>query len=143
MGEAKNGDSVQVHYTGKLEDGTVFDSSEGGDPLAFRLGEGSAIPGFENAIVGMQEGETRTAHVSPEQAYGPYQDENVFAVPRSEFPPELDLKVGEQLQVRQQDGQAFIVTVQNVNDNEVMLDANHPLAGKDLTFNIRLVKIGS
>ncbi len=142
MAQAKNGDSVQVHYTGKLDDGTVFDTSEGRDPLAFRIGEGSVIPGFEQAVEGMNEGETRTARIAPDQAYGPYEQDSVFSVPKSEFPPELDLTAGEQLQVRQPDGQAFLVTVRNVTDSDVTLDANHPLAGKDLTFDIHLVKIG-
>ncbi len=141
MSEAKNGDNVQVHYTGKLDDGTVFDSSEGRDPLEFQLGSGSVIPGFEAAVVGMQEGETRSTHIPSEDAYGAHREELVLTVPRSEFPPDLNPEVGQQLQVRQQSGEPFVVTVVDVNDAEVKLDANHPLAGEALNFDIKLVKI--
>ncbi len=141
MSEAKNGDNVQVHYTGKLDDGTVFDSSEGRDPLEFQLGSGSVIPGFEAAVVGMQEGESRSTHIPSEEAYGPHREELVLTVPRSEFPPDLNPEVGQQLQVRQQSGEPFVVTVVDVSDAEVKLDANHPLAGEALNFDIKLVKI--
>ncbi len=141
MSEAKNGDNVQVHYTGKLDDGTVFDSSEGRDPLEFQLGAGNVIPGFEAAVVGMQEGETRKTHIAPEDAYGPYRDDMVIVVPRSEFPPDIQPEVGQQLQVHQENDQAFVVQVVEVNDAEVKLDANHPLAGEALNFEINLVKI--
>ncbi len=143
MPEAKKGDTVKVHYTGKLEDGTVFDSSQGRQPLEFQLGSGSVIPGFEEAIVGMQEGETKTAQIPADQAYGPYHDEMLMTVPRDQFPPDLEPEVGQELELRQQDGQAFVVQVKDVSDGEVTLDANHPLAGEDLTFDIQLVQIAA
>lgn len=141
MAEAKKGDNVKVHYTGKLDDGTVFDSSQGKEPLEFQVGSGNVIPGFENAVVGMSEGETRTTRIPADEAYGPYQEENVITVSRDEFPPELDPQVGEQLQVKQGDGQSYVVRVKQVSDNDVTLDANHPLAGQALTFDIELVQI--
>lgn len=141
MAEAKKGDNVKVHYTGKLDDGTVFDSSKGKEPLEFQVGSGNVIPGFETAVVGMSEGETRTTRIPADEAYGPYQEENVITVSRDEFPPELDPQVGEQLQVKQGDGQSFVVRVKQVSDNDVTLDANHPLAGQALTFDIELVQI--
>ena len=141
MEQAKNGDHVKVHYTGKLQDGTVFDSSEGRDPLEFTVGEGEVIPGFENAVVGMNPGENKTTEIRAEQAYGPHDSEMVLEVPRSQFPPDLNPQVGDQLQLSQQNGQAFMVNVTEVTPDTVTLDANHPLAGKDLTFDIRLVQV--
>ncbi len=143
MAEARKGDTVKVHYTGKLDDGTVFDSSEGRQPLEFQLGSGSVIPGFEEAVVGMQEGESKTTQIPAEQAYGPYHDEMLLTVPRDQFPPDLDPQVGQELQLRQQDGQTFVVQVKDVSDGEVTLDANHPLAGEDLTFDIQLVEVAA
>lgn len=141
MAQAKKGDKVQVHYTGKLDDGTVFDSSQGRDPLEFQLGSGSVIPGFEEAVMGMQEGESKTTHIPADQAYGEYHDEMLLTVPRDQFPPDLEPQVGQELQLREQDGQTFVVQVKDVSDDEVTLDANHPLAGEDLTFDIQLVKV--
>lgn len=141
MGEAKSGDTVQVHYTGKLDDGTVFDTSEGRDPLEFQLGSGAVIPGFEEAVIGLEEGQNKTTRILAEQAYGKRLDENVIAVPRDQFPPELELALGQQLQVRQPNGDSFVVLVKDVSEAEVLLDGNHPLAGEDLTFDIHLVKI--
>ncbi len=141
MAQAKKGDKVQVHYTGKLDDGTVFDSSQGRDPLEFQLGTGSVIPGFEEAVMGMQEGESKTAYIPADQAYGEYHDEMLLTVSRDQFPPDLEPQVGQELQLREQDGQTFVVQVKDVSDDEVTLDANHPLAGEDLTFDIQLVKV--
>ncbi len=141
MAQAKKGDKVQVHYTGKLDDGTVFDSSQGRDPLEFQLGTGSVIPGFEEAVVGMQEGENKTAHIPADQAYGEYHDEMLLTVPRDQFPPDVEPQVGQELQLREQDGQTFVVQVKDVSGDEVTLDANHPLAGEDLTFDIQLVRV--
>ena len=141
MPEAQNGDSVQVHYTGRLDDGTIFDSSQGREPLEFQLGSNAVIPGFESAIVGMHEGETKTTHIPAAEAYGPFHDEMVLAVPRDEFPPDLQPQVGQQLQIEQQDGQTFIAHIAEISDAEITLDTNHPLAGEDLTFDIQLVKI--
>ncbi len=141
VGEAKSGDNVKVHYTGKLDDGSVFDSSEGRDPLEFQLGSGSVIPGFEAAIIGMHEGETRTTHIPADQAYGPRNEEMIMAVGRDQFPPDIEPQIGQQMQLQQEDGQTFVVRVSQVSDEEVTLDGNHPLAGQDLNFDIRLVGI--
>ncbi len=141
MSQAKNGDIVKVNYTGKFEDGTVFDSSDDKGPLQFTLGSGQIIPGFEEAIIGMNSGETRTIIISADKAYGPYQKEMILEVDRSQFPPDINLTVGEQLELSQPDDQVIVVTITNVAESTVTLDANHPLAGKDLTFDIQLVEI--
>ena len=142
MAKAKAGDTVKVHYTGKLEDGSVFDSSEGRDPLQFTLGEGNIIPGFEKAVEGMEAGQSDTVTIEAADAYGPYRDEMLFQVKTDEVPDDLNPQVGEQLQVRQADGSTVVVTVKEMDEKEITLDANHPLAGKALTFNIELVEIG-
>lgn len=139
--QAKPSDHVKVHYTGKLEDGTVFDSSQGGEPLEFTIGGGQIIQGFEEGVVGMKPGESRTVAIPADRAYGTYKQEMVIVVERDEFPPEISPTLGDQLQMNTQDGQAFIVTVIDVTDTNVTLDANHPLAGKDLTFDIELVEL--
>lgn len=141
MVQAQRGDTVQVHYTGKLEDGTVFDTSTNRDPLQFTIGEGQIIPGFEQAVVGMNPGESKTVTIPMDQAYGPHREEMVLEVDRKQFPEHLNPEVGQQLQVRQQNGQTMIVTVVEVSETNVTLDANHPLAGEDLTFDIHLVGI--
>jgi len=142
MAQAKSGDTVQVHYTGRLNDGTVFDSSEGRDPLSFTLGEGQVIPGFNDAIVDMAIGDKKTVEIPVDQAYGPSQDELVMPVPRDQFPPDITPEVGQQLQVGGPGGEVMVVTVTNVKEDIVTLDANPPLAGEDLTFDIELVAIG-
>ncbi|HID85919.1 MAG TPA: peptidylprolyl isomerase [Anaerolineae bacterium] len=141
MAEAKYGDTVRVHYTGKLEDGTVFDTSLGRDPVEFVLGAGEVIPGFEEAVVGMTPGESKTVEVLAEQAYGPYLAELVLEVDRSAVPLDLDLEVGMQLVLRQPQGRMIPVTVTKLTESRVTLDANHPLAGKDLTFDIQLMEV--
>jgi peptidylprolyl isomerase len=141
MHAARTGDTVRVHYTGRLDDGTVFDSSDGGEPIQFTLGAGEVIPGFENAVTGMAPGAERSVTIPADEAYGPRRDELVLAVSRSELPAGMAPEVGQQLQMNQQ-GQAFVVTVSDVNDEDVVLDANHPLAGEDLTFDLQLVDIG-
>ncbi|MFP4437813.1 MAG: peptidylprolyl isomerase [Chloroflexaceae bacterium] len=141
MAEAKQGDTVKVHYTGKLDDGTVFDTSAEREPLQFTIGQGQIIPGFEEAVVGMNEGESKTTQIPSDAAYGPHRDEMIVEVDRSQFPPNLDPEVGQQLQIRQPDGQAIVVTVTDLSDESATLDANHPLAGKDLTFDIELVQV--
>lgn len=142
MGRAENGDTVTVDYTGKLEDGTVFDSSEDREPLEFTIGEDQVIPGFEKAVVGMNPGESKTAKLPVEEAYGPRRDDMVFEVDPAQFPEDLDPEVGERLQVRQETGETFEVTVADVGESAVTLDANHPLAGRELTFDIELKEIG-
>lgn len=141
MAEARHGDTVRVHYTGRLADGTVFDTSLGQEPLEFTLGAGQVILGFEEAVVGMNPGESKTVEVSAEQAYGPHREELVLEVDRRQVPPDLDLEVGQQLVLRQAPGQLIRVMVTNLSESSVTLDANHPLAGKDLTFEIQLMEI--
>ena len=141
MAQAKPGDTVKVHYTGKLEDGTVFDTSTDRDPLQFTIGERKIIPGFEQAVVGMNPGESKTIKVPMDEAYGPHREEMVMVVDRNQLPVDLIPEVGQQLQSRQPDGQTMVVTVIGVSESSVTVDANHPLAGKDLTFDIQLVEI--
>lgn len=140
MAEAKNGDTVRIHYTGTLEDGSVFDSSEGQEPLEFTLGSGEVIPGFEAAIQGMQPGDKKEVTVVSDEAYGEHRSDWVLEVGREDFPTNIEPEVGQQLQLSQ-GGQSFVVTVTDVSDASVTLDANHPLAGKDLTFELELVEI--
>ncbi|EAQ01256.1 peptidyl-prolyl cis-trans isomerase, FKBP-type [Pseudooceanicola batsensis HTCC2597] len=141
MTQAKPGDTLHLHYTGKLDDGTVFDSSEGSDPLSFELGSGQIIPGLEAGITGMEVGETRTVKVEPEDAYGAHQPERMQAVDRASVPDDIPTDPGTQLQVQTQDGQSLNVTIADVTEDELILDANHPLAGKTLTFDVELVEI--
>ena len=141
MAQAKHGDTVKVHYTGKLEDGTVFDTSINRDPLQFTIGEGQIIPGFEQAVVGMNPGESKTTKVPADKAYGPHYKERVLAADRNQFPVDLKPEIGQKLQIRRTDGQTIVVTVTDVSESSVTLDANHPLAGKDLTFDIQLIEL--
>ena len=141
MAEAKNGDTVRVHYTGKMDDGTIFDSSADREPLQFKIGEGQLIPDFEQAVIGMNPGESKTVNIPADRAYGPHQKEMVMEIDRKEFPVDLEPQVDQRLQVRQENGNIFAVTVTNVTESKVTLDANHPLAGKDLTFDIQLTEI--
>lgn len=141
MPQAKSGDTVKVHYTGKLEDGTVFDTSLSRDPLEFIIGAGSLITGFEQGVVGMTPGEWKTIEVPADEAYGPHHEEMVVVVNRNELPPNLKPEVGQRLQIRPRDGQTLVVAVTDVSESSVTLDGNHPLAGKDLTFDIQLVEI--
>jgi len=141
MSQAKNGDTVKVHYTGKLDDGTVFDTSVGRDPLIFMLGTGQLIPGFEEAIIGMSSGDNKTILIPSDKAYGPHRKEMVVAVAKNQFPEDIKLNLGEQLELTQSDDKVIIVTILEISDSAVTLDANHPLAGKDLTFDVQLVEI--
>jgi peptidylprolyl isomerase len=141
MAEAKQGDTVHVHYTGRLTDGTTFDSSQDRDPLEITLGQGAVIPGFEKAVEGMSVGDQKTASIPVDEAYGPRRDELVMDVPRTQLPEGLDPKPGEQLRMQTPDGQAVPVVVAGTTDEIIKIDANHPLAGKDLTFDLLLVKI--
>ena len=141
MGQAKAGDTVKVHYTGKLDNGTVFDSSADREPLEFTVGEGQVIPGFESAVIGMNPGDTKTTHIPADEAYGPHRPEMVIEVERAMFPTDMDPQKEQQVQIRQANGQSFIATITDVTEENVTLDANHPLAGKDLTFDIQLVEI--
>jgi peptidylprolyl isomerase len=139
----KNGDTVQVHYTGTLNDGTVFDSSEGREPLQFTAGEHSMIAGFEKAVYGMEVGQTKKVTIPANEAYGQHREDMILEVGRDRLPPGMNPQVGEQLQMRDQSGGARIVTVTRLSEGSITLDANHPLAGKDLTFEIKLVEVKS
>ncbi len=141
MAQAKTGDTVKVHYTGKLDDGTVFDNTSEGNPLEFTIGEGRLIPDFEKAVIGMEPGESRSFQVASEFAYGPHREEMVMTVDRKEIPEGLDPQLNQKLQVQQGENEPFVVTVTEVSEGSVTLDANHPLAGKDLTFDIQLAEI--
>lgn len=142
MAQAKEGNTVHVHYTGKLEDGTVFDSSRDRQPLEFTLGEGSVISGFESAVVGMEAGQTKTATIEPEEGYGERRDDMVLQVESDQLPEGLDPEVGQQLQLQLQNGQQVPVVVTDVTNGTVTIDANHPLAGETLQFDIELVNVG-
>lgn len=141
MEKVKNNDKVKVHYTGKFKDGEVFDSSREGDPLEFQMGQGKLIPGFEQAVLGMQPGESKTAEIAAADAYGKYQDDMVWEVPKSTLPDKFEPEVGKQLEGIQKDGSRLRMIIKDVSDDKVTLDANHPLAGKDLVFDIELVEI--
>lgn len=140
MPQAQNGDTVSVHYTGKLDDGTVFDSSRDSEPIEFILGEKQVIQGFDEAVSGMEPGQQQTVKISSGEAYGDRREELIFTVPKEQFPDDIDPEQGQQLQMTQGD-QVAVVTVAEVGESDVTLDANHPLAGQDLTFDIELVSI--
>jgi peptidylprolyl isomerase len=141
MAAAKQGDTVAIHYTGTLDDGSVFDSSDGRDPLEFEVGSGQIIPGLDSEIPGMAVGEKKQVVIAPENAYGPVNPDARQSVPRADIPAEIPLEVGLPLQVQTPEGQSIPVTVAEVSDDTVVLDANHPLAGKTLTFDIEMVSI--
>lgn len=142
MTQVKSGDTVAIHYTGTLLDGSTFDSSEGREPLEFEVGSGQIIPGLDVALPGMAVGDKKVVKIGSEDAYGPLNPEMRQAVPREGIPADIPLEVGTQLQMQTPDGQALPVMVVEVDEATVTLDANHPLAGKDLQFDIELVKIG-
>lgn len=142
MAKATKGDTVKVNYTGKLDDGSVFDSSQDREPLEFKMGEGQLIPGFENAVDGMEVGEATTVNIPTDEAYGERRDDLEIDISKSELPTDVEPKEGMQLQMRQkQNDQTIPVRITNVEDEKVTVDANHPLAGKDLTFDIEVVDI--
>jgi peptidylprolyl isomerase len=141
MTQVKSGDTVAIHYTGTLLDGSTFDSSDGREPLEFEVGSGQIIPGLDGALPGMAVGDKKVVKIGSEDAYGPINPEMRQAVPREGIPADIPLEVGVQLQMQTPDGQAMPVMVVEVDEATVTLDANHPLAGKDLQFDIELVKI--
>lgn len=141
MSQAKTGDKVRIHYTGKLEDGTQFDTSRGREPLEFKLGDGAIIPGFEKAVDGMEPGQSKSVTVPPEEAYGERHDQLVQDVPKTALPEDIDPAVGMQLQSQTPDGQTMQLIVTEVSDEAITVDGNHPLAGKNLNFDIELVEI--
>lgn len=140
MPQAQTGDTVSVHYTGKLEDGTVFDSSRDREPIEFTIGQQQVIGGFDNAVTGMEPGQQQTVTITSDEAYGERREELIFTVPKEQFPEDVKPEEGQQLQMTQGE-QVAVVTVAEVGDAEVILDANHPLAGQNLTFDIELVEI--
>lgn len=141
MQQAKSGDTVHVHYTGTLDDGSIFDSSKDREPLEFKIGGGQVIPGFENGVEGMSIDETKTIHIPCAEAYGELREDLIGVVPKDQFPPEITPEVGMPLQIPQPNGMPLMVTITKISENDVTLDANHPLAGKDLNFELTLVKI--
>lgn len=141
MTQVKSGDTVRIHYTGTLTDGTQFDSSDGRDPLEFTIGSGQIIPGLEKAIPGMEVGEKKRVEIPADEAYGQPNPQAMQSVPRTEIPDNIPLDLGTQLQVQTPTGQVMPVTVVEVTEEQVTLDANHPLAGKDLVFDFELVAI--
>ncbi|MCG8341217.1 MAG: peptidylprolyl isomerase [Chlorobiales bacterium] len=141
MPEAKQGDTVKVHYTGKLDDGSIFDTSAEREPFEFTVGTGAVIPGFEQAVIGLQPGESTETTIGADNAYGPRSADLVTEVKREQLPPDLEVSVGQQLQVSMQNGQTAVVLVTDVTDASIIIDANHPLAGQNLSFSIELVEI--
>ena len=141
MTQAKSGDTVRIHYTGTLDDGTQFDSSAGRDPLEFALGGGQVIPGFDNAVDGMTGGDSKTVRIPPEEVYGQRHEQLVQQVSRDALPDEIEPAVGMQLQSQSPEGQVMMLVVTEVAEESITVDANHPLAGQALTFDIELVEI--
>jgi peptidylprolyl isomerase len=141
LAQAKAGDTVLVHYTGSFDDGAVFDSSLDGEPLEFTVGQGEVIPGFDNAVDGLDEGETRTVSIPPDEAYGNHRDDLVAVIGREQLPTEIDPEVGLVLEMSSEDGIVTNVTITEIGDDTITLDANHELAGKKLNFEITLVEI--
>lgn len=141
MAKVKTGDTVKVHYTGKLTNGDVFDSSANSEPIEFTLGQKQIIPGFEEGVIDMEPGEKKTIEIPADSAYGHRNEELMQTVERTLLPDKIDLKVGLRLTAQDQSGQPFTVTVANFDDEKVTLDGNHPLAGEDLVFDVELVEI--
>ncbi|CAK7053384.1 MAG: FKBP-type 16 kDa peptidyl-prolyl cis-trans isomerase [Desulfovibrio sp.] len=138
---AKNGDTVIVHYTGKLADGTIFDSTEGGEALEAPLGEEMLIPGFESALLGMEPGGKKTVTIQPDDAYGERMEDLVLSLPREDAPEHMEPEPGMMVQLSMEDGEEFEAVITEVTEKEIIVDANHPLAGETLTFDIELVEI--
>ena len=141
MAKAKKGDVVHIHYTGRLDDGTVFDTSRNHEPLEFTVGDGRVIRGFDQAVEGMEEGDQLTTTIPADDAYGPHKQEMMVTVAREHVPESIDPEVGQELEVTSADGNTFNVRVAETHDDHLVLDANHPLSGQALTFAIELVEI--
>ncbi len=141
MTQAKYGDVVKVHYKARTDEQIIFDSSAQANPLQFKIGDEQIIPAFEEAIIGMNAGDSKTINIHSNEAFGPYLNELISTVEKNQLPPNLELEVGQQLQIQQPDGQILLVKVLDMSASTVTFDANHPLAGKDLIFDIQLVEI--
>jgi len=141
MQQAKNGDTVQIHYTGTLDDGTVFDSSAGNEPLSFTLGAGEVIAGFESAVVGMSVGDRKKERIGADQAYGDHMEEMILVVPRDDVPAEMSPEIGMVVGIPTEEGEHMPAVIVDLTDTTITIDANHPLAGQALTFEIELVSI--
>lgn len=141
MQQVKSGDKVKVHYHGKLRNGETFDSSQGREPLEFTVGGGQVIKGFDDGVMGMQVGDKRTVEIEVTDAYGEKNEDMVVEFPKEQFPPDMKPEVGMQLMMNNGQGQSFPVVVKEIREDNVLLDANHPLAGEDLIFDIELVEI--
>ena len=141
MSEAKSGDTVRIHYTGTLDDGTQFDSSAGRDPLEFELGSGQVIPGFDKGVEGMAVGDKKSVTIDPDDAYGQHHEQLIQVVPKDQLPDDMTPEVGMQLQTQNETGQIMRLSVTAVDDESITVDGNHPLAGKTLNFDIELVEI--
>ncbi len=141
MSKVKDGDTVKVHYTGKLENGDVFDSSREKEPFEFTVGDKAVIPGFEKGVLGMEVGDSKTIEIPPEEAYGEKQDELVVEVKKSEFPEDITPTIGQRLQIKQGDGNPIVVTITDLTEESITLDANHPLAGYTLFFDVEVLDI--
>ena len=141
MAQVKSGDKIKVHYHGKLTNGETFDSSTGREPLEFEVGSGMVIPGFDQGVTGMAVGEKKTVNIPFTEAYGPKNMEMVIEMPKDRFPEDMQVEVGMPLMMSDEQGQQFQVTIVDIKEEAVMLDANHPLAGQDLIFDLELVEI--
>ena len=141
MTQVKNGDKIKVHYHGKLTSGETFDSSEGREPLEFEVGSGTVIKGFDDGVTGMSVGEKKTINIPYDEAYGPRNPDMLIEMPKEKFPADMELEAGMPLMMSDGQGQQFQVTIAEIKENAVMLDANHPLAGQDLVFDLELVEI--
>jgi len=141
MTKVKDGSTVKVHYTGKLTDGTVFDSSEGREPLAFTVGAGTMIPGFEKGVMGMEQDEEKTINIQPEEAYGERRDDMIAEVPKTQLPDDLKVEQGMDLMSQTPDGQQMVVKVTEIKDESIVVDANHALAGQELVFDLKVVEV--
>ena len=141
MTKAKVGDKVLVHYRAAFEDGKMYDSTDGRPPFEFTIGQRMTLPGLENAVVGMEEGETKNANIPPEEFYGPYVDDVIGVVNRAMLPPEIEPKVGLRLQTKVEEGKTSNVTITKIEGDNITLDGNHPLAGKSLVLRVKLLEI--
>lgn len=141
MAQAQEGSTVKIHYTGKYEDGSVFDSSRERDPMEFVIGEGQTIPGFEEAAVGMAPGDIKSVTITPDKGFGDHEDDMVQDVPRDQLPTDLDVELGNVLEVTAPDGESYNVRVVKMDDETITLDANHPLAGETLSFDLEMVEV--